>query len=742
MSSRKLRVLVCGSTFGQFYLAALRRYAEEFDIVGLLATGSARSHECAARLGIACYDKLERLPADIDLACVVLRSTVMGGNGSELAQQLMARGISILQEQPIHHDEVVANLRVARQHQVQYRVGNLYPHLPVVKAFSHRVQLLKRRQAPQFIDAACASQVAFPLVTMLAECLGQTRPWRVDAGAVGHGPFQLLSGELGGIPLTLRIHNEVDPQDPDNHFQLLHQIAIGFPAGRLTLTDTQGPLLWSPRLHIPQAVKRDFDFSAAEAAHLMESTSTVLDESPNQSWRDTLSQRWPEAIAADLLAFRRDLLTKARVVYNPQSLLTHCQIWQALTQALGYPRLNTGQRFQPLALSALQMPPPLQGEPRAAGAIPKFASRAERSILTVSKQEVDSFVELMDCACLDAMLLSLQQGGVLDDPGRSSHSEEILDTLLVADKHRPLIRRWLELLADSGKVPLRAGRYVGVERLSAPAIAQAWRKVHEVWDGRLGTPEFIDYLHLNAQSLLPLMRAEQQAALLLFPQGQMAVADAVYRHTITARYLNTLIADWLMEHIASAKRPLRVLEIGAGTGATTERVRETLQDSFADTPPLQWTFSDVSRFFLINARERYEKLSWMSFEQLDIDRPLIEQQITAQSVDVMVMAGVLNNAHNSETTVRWLAEALAPGGVMLITEPTREHLEILVSQAFMMTPPQDDRQRSGLRFLTANQWCDLFVRAGLQILHQLPGEQHVLAPLGQRLFIVRRPPAC
>ncbi|WP_204269483.1 hypothetical protein, partial [Escherichia coli] len=80
----------------------------------------------------------------------------------------------------------------------------------------------------------------------------------------------------------------------------------------------------------------------------------------------------------------------------------------------------------------------------------------------------------------------------------------------------------------------------------------------------------------------------------------------------------------------------------------------------------------------------------LSTALIDIDRPLTEQGIAADSQDLLVMAGVLNNARNSEQTIRWLAEVLQPGGAMLITEPTREHLEILTSQAFMMPPPQDD----------------------------------------------------
>ena len=101
---------------------------------------------------------------------------------------------------------------------------------------------------------------------------------------------------------------------------------------------------------------------------------------------------------------------------------------------------------------------------------------------------------------------------------------------------------------------------------------------------------------------------------------------------------------------------------------------------------------------------------------------------------------MLTNARDSEQTVRGLAQALAPGGHMLVSEPTREHLEILISQAFMMPPPQDDRRRSGLRFLTVAQWRDLFRRAGLEVVASLPDEGHLLAPRGQRLFIVRRSP--
>ncbi|WP_217550676.1 bifunctional Gfo/Idh/MocA family oxidoreductase/class I SAM-dependent methyltransferase [Pantoea sp. GbtcB22] len=738
MKPRPLKVLVCGSTFGQFWLSALQHHPQRFVIAGMLASGSARSVDCANRYDIPLYTNPASLPDDIDIACVVLRAAVMGGAGSELAQQLMVKGIHVIQEQPVHHDEVVANLRIARQYGVQYRVGNLYPHLPAVHQFIQASERLLRRQKPQFIDAACASQVAFPLIAMLAEALDTTRPWQFIAQPQQAGaPFQSVQGSIGGIPLTLNVHNEVDPEDPDNHFHLLHQITLGFPGGRLSLTDTHGPVMWRPRLHIPDTVKRDHDFSSAQSAHLMEETSAIIGEAQCPNWRTALSEQWPAAIGVDLLSLADSIQDSDAPRWSPQSLLSQCQMWQALTKELGYPSLKTGQNFAPLARSLL---PATVG----CGAFSPvtqfaFARRAESLLNGIEPREITDFVARMDEACLNAMLFSFQQGGSLTHPDQGSDVPGILQQMRVAPDHHALIARWLTLLVDAGWVIQRGQHYFSRMIISESALKRSWQEVHDVWDNRLGSVEFVDYLWRNAEKLPELMRGEQQAALLLFPEGRNDIADAVYRHTITARYLNTLIADWILEDLSARPTPLQVLEIGAGTGATTERVRELLQEKYGDTPPVTWEFSDVSRFFLVNAQQRYGHLPWLSTSLIDIDKSLLTQGVAAESQDLLVMAGVLNNAQNSEQTIRWLTQTLRAGGHMLITEPTREHLEILTSQAFMMPPPNDDRQRSDQRFLTPEQWQDLFKRAGLECVACLPGEAHLLAPLGQRLFIVRRP---
>lgn len=126
----KIKTIVCGSTFGQFYIDALMKYSEFFEIAGLYARGSERSIELAKRYGIPLFTSIKGIPNEITLACVVIRSEGVGGDGCKLAIQLMERGIHVIQEQPVYPENVVECYKVARKYRVIYNIGNLYIKLP------------------------------------------------------------------------------------------------------------------------------------------------------------------------------------------------------------------------------------------------------------------------------------------------------------------------------------------------------------------------------------------------------------------------------------------------------------------------------------------------------------------------------------------------------------------------------------------------------------------------------------
>ena len=78
----KYRVLVCGVGFGQFYIKAIENMNEKFQIVGILSKGSELSQSYAKKYKIPIYTTLNDVNLnEIDLACVVIGSTLIGGAG-------------------------------------------------------------------------------------------------------------------------------------------------------------------------------------------------------------------------------------------------------------------------------------------------------------------------------------------------------------------------------------------------------------------------------------------------------------------------------------------------------------------------------------------------------------------------------------------------------------------------------------------------------------------------------------
>src|SRR5262245_33378342 len=122
----RLRVVVCGAVFGQVYLEAFRRREYPLELVGILARGSARAQACARYYDVPVFTNIGEIPADVDAACVVVRSRILGGKGTDLAHALMRRGIHVLQEHPVHPDEMAESLRLGRAERVLYRLNSFY----------------------------------------------------------------------------------------------------------------------------------------------------------------------------------------------------------------------------------------------------------------------------------------------------------------------------------------------------------------------------------------------------------------------------------------------------------------------------------------------------------------------------------------------------------------------------------------------------------------------------------------
>lgn len=334
MSGRErapLRVVVCGTRFGQVYLSALRRCPERYRLAGIVARGGARSVALAEEYGVPLYSSVDQLPGDVDAACVVVSSSVGGGQGAVLARQLMERGVHVLQEHPLHPAELADCLRTARGTGTQYLLNTFYPHVEPVRRFVAAARRLVELRTPVFVDAMCAVQVSFDLLDILGEIFGGVRPWSLTAPAAAGGrPLTSVDATVAGVPLTLRVENRMEPGD-DSTSLFLHRVTVGTDAGNLTLVNTHGPVVWSPVPRTaPDAVGRFLPGPGASAE--------VLGPVEAPSWKTVLEEVWPDGVlhALDELAAR--IAEGGDPLRGAQRHLTVAQAWQDLTGALGYPQ--------------------------------------------------------------------------------------------------------------------------------------------------------------------------------------------------------------------------------------------------------------------------------------------------------------------------------------------------------------------------------------------------------------------
>jgi acyl transferase domain-containing protein/acyl carrier protein len=168
--------------------------------------------------------------------------------------------------------------------------------------------------------------------------------------------------------------------------------------------------------------------------------------------------------------------------------------------------------------------------------------------------------------------------------------------------------------------------------------------------------------------LAEVLQGSQDPLQLLFPDGDPAALEGLYRDSPSARVFNRIVRDAAAQ-LASHRdqnRALRVLEIGGGTASTTQYVLPALPE---DT---HYVFTDISPAFVARASELFADRSTMEFRVFDVDdRSGPEQGLTPASFDLIIAANVLHATRDLARTIAHVRELLRPGGVLLLLEGTR-----------------------------------------------------------------------
>ncbi|HEY0844910.1 MAG TPA: amino acid adenylation domain-containing protein [Noviherbaspirillum sp.] len=148
----------------------------------------------------------------------------------------------------------------------------------------------------------------------------------------------------------------------------------------------------------------------------------------------------------------------------------------------------------------------------------------------------------------------------------------------------------------------------------------------------------------------------------LFPGGSMDRVEAVYANNEVQDAYNRQVAQ-LVARIAGERGQLRVVEVGAGTGATTAAILAALPQSAT----VEYCFTDVSPAFLSRAKARFPNLH---FALLNIERDPCSQGFGEGIADLVIANNVLHATADIGVTLANVYRLAAPGGALVLNEQT------------------------------------------------------------------------
>lgn len=242
-SMKPVRVLVCGTNYGQMYIQAIERVPRLCELVGILALGSTRSRKLARGCGVPLYRRVEDLADNVDIACAA-----MGASGADTILRLLERRIHVLCEHPQTPDSIEAALGTAASSGACFHVNGHFAALKAASAFIEHCSLLRQSTNPAFIDVLVTDRSLYAALDILRR-IAKTFE-RSELALRNHFlPFTVVQGTLGTVPATFQVQcsrkgqNTVPDGDPS--YLVDFRIAIGFPSGVLTLVSIAGPVIWN-----------------------------------------------------------------------------------------------------------------------------------------------------------------------------------------------------------------------------------------------------------------------------------------------------------------------------------------------------------------------------------------------------------------------------------------------------------------------------------------------------------------
>jgi pyochelin synthetase len=338
--------------------------------------------------------------------------------------------------------------------------------------------------------------------------------------------------------------------------------------------------------------------------------------------------------------------------------------------------------------------------------VEKGAKIAQQNLDAVKPEVFAAFWQQhLDPLYTYAVSIAFHQFGVYTQLHETYSLDELMQRGQIKPRYRQWLSRALSFLVDLGWLEVDGNKFINTRLLPHSFPTELLAKI---------LSEAAPILDYNQNTVQLLVNSARNLAAILtenIHSAQIIATDeipALYRKEFQA---GSLVIREILHHLAQSwdsTTNLRILEIGAGTGAVTREVLPVL-------PPEKTTYvyTDISQYFLQLGQQDFGHYAFLETSLFNLEQSPQEQGYELHSFDVIIAGGVIHATRDIKESLENMRSLLAPNGLLLFVEPTKLHP---FWELFMGLQQGFDRfEDTALRshpLLSSKQWQEVLLAQG------------------------------
>ncbi|NET03380.1 MAG: acyltransferase domain-containing protein [Symploca sp. SIO2B6] len=359
-------------------------------------------------------------------------------------------------------------------------------------------------------------------------------------------------------------------------------------------------------------------------------------------------------------------------------------------------------------------------------------NQSQQGPLDLALPTQPSKLQALDRLTTAYIINALQVLGLYCQPGERYSVDSLLTQWKILPIYQKLLYRWLIRLTSVGVLQQEQEEFINSHPLPKDSVKTElnWAKYPSLSKSKL-----LEFINLCGENLADVLIGKINPVDLLFPGGSLEIAEGIYQNSPEARYFNG-ISKAVLESIIKvlpSNKPLRILEIGAGTGGTTASLLPILPKNRT-----KYIYSDLSDLFLIQAKHKFKAYPFIEYKLLNIEQDPKEQGYNFYDFDVIIAVNVLHATQDLEKTLQNVYSLLVPNGILLIGEVTHPQAWLDITFGLLEGWQRyDDLVRQDTPLLSKEQWEKTLYSQQFEKVVAFPQIGSLAENLGQHILVAQ-----